>query len=72
MDEKKLKEIFTFHPVTGIQQKSQYEMIREAAYQFAKIIVANTKPCADQTTAIRHIRDAAMTANAAVALEGLV
>ena len=35
---------------------------------FAKIIVANTSPCADQSPALRKLREAVMTANASIAL----
>ena len=41
--------------------------IREAAMAFAQVVLANTPPCADQDEAIRKIREAVWTANAAVA-----
>ena len=44
--------------------------IREAARQFAQVIVDEVPLCADQSTAIRHIRDAVVSANAAIALDG--
>lgn len=64
-------EIFTYHSPTGTQP-SQYAAIREGARVFAKIILANTPACADQTAAIRDLRNCVMTANGAVALNGLV
>jgi hypothetical protein len=38
----------------------------------AEAILENTPQCADQQAALRHVREAVMTANAAVALEGLI
>ena len=42
--------------------------IRDAALAFAQVVVANTPACPDQDEAIRKIREAVWTANAAVAL----
>lgn len=67
----KLTEIFTYHSPKGDQPK-QYAAIREKALEMAQVIVSNTPQSADQTAAIRLLREAVMTANAAVALEGLV
>jgi len=39
---------------------------------FAHVIMEHTPVCADQTAAIRKIREAVMTANAAIALHGIV
>jgi hypothetical protein len=38
----------------------------------AETILRYTKTCDDQQAALRHVRDAMMTANAAVALDGNV
>ena len=59
---------FTYHPPTG-NQPSRYIAIREAAKHLAKTIVDNTQPSADQTAAVRKVREAAMTANQAIACE---
>lgn len=48
----------------------KYTQIREAAKYFAEVVMDNTPPSADQTTAIRKIREAVMTANAAIACGG--
>lgn len=61
--------LFMYHPPKP-EQLVKYEAIRNAAKNFAEIILDNTPACADQTAAIRKIREATMTANAAVALEG--
>lgn len=65
-----LEKIFTFH-----DDKSKipnYVAVRESAKAFARIVLDNTPACADQTAAIRKIREAVMTANAAIALDGAV
>lgn len=64
-----LDNIFTYHPPTGDDQ-THYAAIRAAAKDFAAAVVAHTPECADQTAAVRKIREAVMTANAAVALKG--
>ena len=69
MNVDQLKEIFTYHKPDGDQSR-QYDNVRNAAYEFAKVILENTPPCADQTTAIRKIRESVMTANASIALGG--
>lgn len=70
-DPKVIEDIFTYHPPKG-DQPEKYTKIREAAKAFARVLVENTPKCADQSAAIRHLREAVMTANAAVALEGRI
>jgi hypothetical protein len=65
-----LESIFTFHDDAA--KIPRYVRIREAALEFAATVLDNTPPCADQSVAIRKIREAVMTANAAIALDGLV
>lgn len=62
--------LFTYHtPKPG--QQERYQAIREAAKALAHVIVANTSENSpDQSAAIRHLREAVMTANASIALEG--
>lgn len=64
-----LDDLFTYHPPTEAQIP-KYEEIRTAAKRFAQIVVNNTPVCADQSAALRKIREAVMTANAAIALGG--
>lgn len=64
-----LDHIFMYHAPVGDDQ-DRYIRLREAAKKFAQVIVAETPVCADQTAAVRHIRDAVMTANSAIALKG--
>lgn len=49
---------------------AKFQAIRDAAHNLAEIILENTPSSADQTTAIRHVRDAVMTANCAIACQG--
>lgn len=64
-----LADIFSYHAPSS-DQLPKYTAIRDAALEFAKVLVANTPASADQTTAIRLLRESVMTANAAVALDG--
>lgn len=69
MTQEQLENWFTHHPPTG-NQCGKYENVRRAGHLFAKIICEETPPGADQTAAIRKVREAVMTANAAIACEG--
>jgi hypothetical protein len=60
---------FQYHAPNHTQQK-QYETIRAAARHLAGVIIANTPTSADQTAAIRKLREAVMTANASIACDG--
>lgn len=63
-------EFFKYHPPTdGTIPK--FAAINQAAKNFAEIVLANCPSGADRSAAIRLIRDARMTANAAIALNGL-
>lgn len=64
-----LDNIFKYHAPDSDQQVA-YEKLRSSAKSFASAIVELTPPCADQTAAIRKVREAVMTANAAIALKG--
>jgi hypothetical protein len=43
-----------------------------SSWSFALAILDHTPACADQQAALRHVREALMTAHAAVALKGLI
>lgn len=64
-----IEDIFTYHPPTE-DQMPKYFAIREAAKTFAEVLVANTPSSPDQTAALRLLRQAVMTANGAIALDG--
>jgi hypothetical protein len=49
----------------------KYAAINQAAKNFAEVVLANCPGGADRSAAIRLIRDARMTANASIALNGL-
>jgi len=66
-----LDDVFTYHAPKG-SQPDQYAKVREAAKNLAAVILENTPQCADQQAAIRHVREAMMTANAAIATDGAV
>ena len=66
-----IEEIFTYHKPEG-DQPERYQAIRDAAKILAATILQCTPSCADQSAAIRHVREAVMTANAAIALKGRV
>jgi len=62
--------LFTYHP-PALDTNRQYETIREAAKYFAKVIMANVPAGADRLSAVRKVREAVMTANAGIALDGV-
>ena len=59
---------FTYHTPHG-DQPNRYVKIRQAAKAFAEVVVENTLPSADQTVAVRKIREAVMVANQSIACE---
>ena len=63
-----IERIFTYQQ-TRDGQVERYVKIREHAKALAHVIVETTPQCADQTAAIRKLRECVMTANAAIALE---
>jgi hypothetical protein len=64
---KMLDSYFTYHPPTTDDQKARYKLIRDCAKVFAGVVLNCTPKCADQSAAIRKVREAVMTANAAIA-----
>jgi hypothetical protein len=61
---------FEYHKPSE-SQLPLYSKLREAAKSFAQVVMECTPPSPDQTTAIRKIREAVMTANAAIACDQL-
>lgn len=60
---------FTYHaPDTA--DLVGYTAIRNAAKELATVIATHTPPSADQTAAIRKVREAVATANMAIACKG--
>lgn len=64
-----LDDLFSYHPPTP-EQLEHYRAVREGAKSFAQVILDHTPPSADQSAAIRLLRQVVMTANASIALEG--
>jgi hypothetical protein len=64
-------DVFRYHK-TEPGDQLKYEALRSAAKVFAEVILENTPKCADQQAAIRHVREAVMTANASITLKGIV
>jgi hypothetical protein len=69
MDEATLQNWFTYHSPSA-DQLPKYQAIREAGLNLAKVISDNSPSSADQTASIRKVREAVMTANAAIACGG--
>lgn len=63
-----LKEVFTYHPATD-EPAERYQEIRLQAMDLVTTVLDCCPPCADRSAAIRKVREAGMTANAAIALE---
>jgi len=73
--QEKLDNWFTYHSPDDHTEgpaavTQRYGRLRAAGKAFAEVIVAETPPSADQSDAIRKVREAVMTANAAIACEG--
>jgi predicted RNA polymerase sigma factor len=68
MTDAELVNYFTYHAPKG-DQTERYQRIREAALAFARVVVANTTASADQTAAMRKLRECVMTANQGIACE---
>ncbi len=61
--------VFEHHPQNA-EKLVHYDAVHAAAKQFAQIILKHTPPSEDQAAALRLLREATMTANAAIALDG--
>lgn len=61
-----IEALFTYHAPTG-DQPEKYKRIREAAKALAYVIHEACEAGPDRTSAIRHVREAVMTANASIA-----
>ena len=66
-----LAALFAHHTLTPEEIVASNE-IRDMAEAFAMTILTYTPKCADQTTAVRKIREAVWCANAAIALGGAI
>lgn len=66
-----VEHVLTYQPCNP-EQDVHYDAIRKAAVEFMKTVLAHTPKCADQSATVRLIREARMTANAAIALNGII
>lgn len=64
-----LENWFTYHSPTD-EKNVHYMRLREAGYILAAAILEHTPSSADQTAAIRKVREAVMTANQSIACDG--
>lgn len=64
-----LEHWFTHHPPSS-GDIPKFQRIRGAALDLAVAIIEETPPSADQTDAIRKVRESVATANAAIACGG--
>lgn len=71
VSDENLNFVFSYHKPDD-DQTEKYHRVRDAAKLFARAVVDNVPLCADQQAALRKIREAVMTANAAIALDGRV
>ena len=63
-----VERLFTYQPPSG-NQPDRYKAINEKAKDLVLAIVENCPPSDDTEAAVRKVREARMTANAAIALE---
>jgi hypothetical protein len=61
--------VFSHHTQTP-EKIVHHDAVHEGAKRFAEIILSHTPPSRDQTAALLLLREAAMMANAAIALDG--
>lgn len=64
---RELEDQFTHHAPKD-DQLPRYHAIRAAGHALASAILTNCPPGADRSDAIRKVREACMTANAAIAI----
>lgn len=57
---------FTYHAPKGDQQ-ARYVAIRDKAKELAELFVASSQPSADQTAALRKLRETVMAMNLTIA-----
>ena len=66
MTKQEIDNLFTYHAPKG-DQTDRYQEIRLSGRALAEAILRYTPASADQTAAIRKVREAVFTANAAIA-----
>ena len=61
--------VFSHHAATP-EKHAHYGALHEGAKRFAEVILAHVPACSDRAAALRLLRESAMIACAAVALDG--
>jgi len=61
--------VFSHHHATP-EKLAKYDAVHDGAKRFAEIILGEVPMCADRSAALRLLREATMTACAAIALDG--
>lgn len=61
--------VFSHHSPTP-EKLAHFDAIHEGAKKYAEVLLAHTPACADRSAALQLLRESAMTACAAVALDG--
>ena len=61
--------VFSHHHATP-EKLARYEAIHEAAKRFAEVLLAKVPACDDRAAALHLLRESAMTACAAISLDG--
>jgi hypothetical protein len=61
--------VFSHHHATP-EKLAKYEAIHAGAKRFAEVVLANVPACSDRAATLQLLREATMTACAAISLEG--
>ncbi len=61
--------VFSHHHATP-EKVAKYDAIHAGAKRFAEVVLTNVPVCADRSAVLQLLREAAMTACAAISLEG--
>jgi hypothetical protein len=67
MDTTDIKNRFTFHPVTGVDQGKRYESVRAHALDFALWLDEAVPDSREKSLAITHLEEVVFWANASIA-----
>ena len=64
-----IRDLFRYHAPTT-EMNAKFDAVRQAIEAAAVVIDENCPPSADRTAAMRKLKEAQMTANASIVLEG--
>ncbi len=69
MTQSEIENLFNYH-APSLEMTSKFVHVREAIVKAALVIDEQCPPGADRTAAMRKLKEAHMTANASIVLEG--